>query len=109
MRACRVEPLIERTVRAFERLEAHRAGDVCRDAEALCFEEGERAERCHVLRPVDQRETLFRLEDDGRNACLAKDFSTGSGRARSELRLPLSDHREREMGERSEIARSTNR
>src|SRR6185295_15026079 len=73
MRARHLEARVERSARSLERLEAHRARDIRGDREALRLEEAERAERCHELRSVDEREPFLRLERDRRDARLAHD------------------------------------
>ena len=63
----------------------------------------ERAERGHELRAVDEREPLLGLEADGLEPDGVEGVRTRQPRA-VEPRLALADEREREMGERGEVA-----
>jgi len=110
------EALIEGAARALARLEAHRAGDVGDRREPLRLEDRQRPERRHVLRAVDEREPLLRLEHHRRNPRHPQRVAArqvhrpvrraelGAGaHARLHRRLPFADHREREVRERREI------
>ena len=77
--------------------------------EALRLEERERAERGHVLRAVDQREALLRLEHDRRDPGLARAPPPPGESAPSNVRLAFADEHEREVRERREVARGADR
>ena len=97
---------LEARARPLQRLERERARKICRRGKAARSNHAERRHRGHELRPVDEREPLLagqpdRLEPDG----------TERGRAVQELpvdeRLALPHQRERQVGERSEVAART--
>ena len=72
---------------------------------ASASQQRERAERGHVLRAVDEREPLLRLEHDrARGPPRASASAPGMHLTVAKLRLALADQREREVRERREIA-----
>ena len=99
----------ERAVRAEQPLERHRAGEVGERREPLGAEHGERPHRRHRLRSVHQREPFLRLQHRRRQPDpaqrLAGGDALGGGVGRGHERLSLADEEQREVGERSEIAR----
>jgi hypothetical protein len=69
----------------------------------------ERAERGHELRAVDEREPLLGLEHDRLETGLAQHTEAGPAHAVATDDLSLSDEHEREVRERREIARRSDR
>ena len=102
-RAKRMDLRQEARARAVERLDGHRAGDVCRDLEPARAHEAERADGCHELRAVDEGQPLLRakhhrLEPDGGERLAAgqqPSFDPG---------IAFAYERQREVSERCEVA-----
>src|SRR5216117_2576114 len=57
-----VDPLVERRVGPHQRLERHRPGDVREANQTKRVGDGERRERRHQVRPVEEGQALLRLE-----------------------------------------------
>jgi hypothetical protein len=100
--------LVERALRALQRFEAHRAGDVGEGRQARGIEKCESAEPRHVLCAVDERETFFRFELDRFDSRARQRFASRHERA-FETRFPFADEDEREVRERRQIARRADR
>ena len=99
---------MEARARALQRLERERAGEVGDAREPPRPHERERGHRGHELRAVDQREALLRREphrlEPGRGERL------GAAQQRAlEPRLALADERQRQVGERREVAARADR
>ncbi len=116
MRAGDVQALVEGPCGALERLQAHRAGDVRRGGEALGVQQREGAQGGHELRAVDEGQPLLRLEDHrldagalqrrgrGLPAGLREPLDPVRGRAFQVRRLPLPDHRQRQVREGRQVS-----
>jgi hypothetical protein len=106
--ADRVQALVERHRRALERLQRQRDGDDGRVEHAARVAQRQAAGRGHQVRPVDQRQPLLGLELDRREPGAPQ-----RGGARHPLavdeRLALADQDQREMGERRQVARRSDR
>src|SRR5690349_8508371 len=98
----------ERGTRALQRLERERAREIGGLREPTGAHEAEREERGHELRPVDERQALFRLEPDRLEPDSRERLESRQTLAVDE-RLTFAYEREREMGERGEIARRSDR
>ena len=101
--AQRVDLRQEARARAVERLDGHRAGDVGRDLEPARAHEAERADGCHELRAVDERQPLLRaklqrLETDG-----GERFAAGQ-QPPFDPRIAFADEGQREVRERCQVA-----
>jgi hypothetical protein len=108
-----LQALVERPARSLQRLEAHRPCDVRGARQPLGIEQRERPERRHHLRAVDQGEPFLCFENDRRQPGARQDVGRRSvrGLARSVPKpgLAFPDHRERDVRERREIARGSDR
>ena len=108
VRARSVDRRMEARERALQGLERHRTGDVADPGETAGTDEPECRHRRHELRPVDQREALFRLKPHRGQPGPRQ----GLG-ARQPLlpdpRLPLADERQRQVGERGEVTARSDR
>ena len=88
---------------AVERLDGHRAGDVCRDLEPPRANEAERADGCHELRAVDEGQPLLRVQhhrlepDGGQRLAAGQQPSFDPG-------IAFAHERQREVSERCEVA-----
>ena len=107
----RLEPLVEGRVGAERGLDRHRCDDVGRPRERLRPGEREHPDREHALRPVHQREPFLGFERERRQR-LVRQHVAGGHRCRAVVgrqQAPEPDQREREAGERREIAGSPER
>ena len=99
----------EARARALQRLERERAGDVGGLRETLRARiEPERAERGHELRPVDEREPFLRLQPHRLEPDRLERRRPGQPPP-VDPGLALADQRQREMGERREVAAGADR
>ncbi len=116
--ACRVElaPMgahlvnrfAERLDAAVEGVERHGADFVGAFGQAACVHHAPYAERAHELRAVEQRQPLFGLEFDGLPTELFQHFGCRYIFP-FEFHFAQTEQRERHVGERSEVARCTQR
>ena len=94
----------ERDLGAEQRLDGHRRGDRRGPEQPLRVRGDQRAERAHQLRPVEQRQALLRPERERLETGVAQ----GVRRRHDppvDLDLAPPDERQREVGERREVAR----
>ena len=101
-----VNPLVKGRWGPGERFEGHRANDVGDMDAPERAGEGEAADRPDGLSSVKEGEPLFGFEGERFEAALLQDFRAWL----LSIAVPtfaFSDHREGQMGERSEVARGT--
>ncbi len=98
----------KRSARSLERLDRERTGDVGCPGQASRPYEAESERRSHELGAVDERQPFLRLELNGLELGPRERVRSREPLA-VEPRLSLADEREREMGERREIARRSHR
>ena len=89
-------------VRAHQRLGRHRRDDARRGQQPLGMQQHERADRGHLLRPVEQREAFLCLELEWLKSTLRKRLCATHGLAIN-LRPSSTDDRQREVGQWREI------
>ncbi len=94
----------ERDVGAEQGLHAHRRDDARGPRQAVRVGQQERPDRAHHLGPVEEGEALLRLEGQRLQTGLAQ-RDQGRHDDAAELDLAATDERERQVGERGEIAR----
>ena len=95
-------------VRPEQRLDRLRRGDRRRAGQPVRVGEQERPDRAHQLGPVEEREALLRLEDERLQALLPEGQERRHDVA-AELHLAAPDQRQREVGQRRQVARGARR
>ena len=93
----------EAVARGLQRVDRQRAGHVGRLGEPPRTHDPERRERAHELRAVDEREPFLRFEAERLEPRPRKRVAALEQLA-VEPRTPFADEREREVGQRSEVA-----
>ena len=93
----------ERHVRAQQRLDAHRPDHARGPDQAVRVGQDERPDGAHHLRPVEEREPFLGLERQRLQAGLAQRQHGRHDRA-ADLHLAATDERQRQVGERREVA-----
>ena len=94
----------ERHIRPEERLDALGRGDGRGPGQAVGVREQQRPLRAHQLGPVEEREALLCLQRDGLDPRLAQG-KQGRHHLPTQLDLAAPDQRQRQVGERRQVAR----
>ena len=97
-----VNPRIKRRRRSLQRLQAHRAGNICDAREAFRAQQSQPTHRMHGLCSIQERETLFRFQDDRAQPGLAERFETRQPRAAVE-HFAFTDQRQSKVRQRRQI------
>ena len=108
MRARGVDALVEGGRRAAQRFERHGAGEVGEPGDALGAAEGERADRGHGLRAVEEGEAFLGFEANGIDSGAAEGVAAVEAFAAVDG-FAFADDAEREVRERREIAAGADR
>ena len=99
----------ERDVGPEQRLDRHRRRDARGADQPVGVGEEERAERAHQLRAVEQREALLRPRASSGSRPASRSATSAGTTLAADLDLAAPDERQREVGERREVARTRRR
>jgi hypothetical protein len=107
VRARFVNALVEGGIRALQSIAAKTSQDIGRIYQRLGGQQRQRANGQHSLRPVDERDGFFGFEHQRFDLRLLECVGAGNSFARCVDTFAFADQRQREMGQRSEVAART--